>query len=113
MAINREILADLLAETGFETRTAADGAVALDIHADWQPDLVLIDLRMPGMGGLEAIQRMRAAGSGALIGVLTASTLEQDERDALAFGADFFLRKPYEDQELLEKIGNVLAGAPG
>ena len=112
VAINREILADLLAETGFEARTASDGAVALDIHADWQPELVLLDLRMPGMDGLEAIRRLRAAGSRAVIGALTASTLEQDERDALAFGADFFLRKPYDDEELLEKLGSILASAP-
>ena len=64
---------------------------------------------MPGIGGLETIQRMRAAGSRALIGALTASTIEQDERDALDFGADFFLRKPYEDQALLDKIGCILA----
>jgi signal transduction histidine kinase len=113
VAINREILADLLTETGFETRTAAAGAVALDIHADWCPDLVLLDLRMPGMDGLEAIQRLRAAGSRALIGALTASTLEQDERDALDFGADFFLRKPFEDQELLDRVGSLLTGVPG
>jgi len=112
VAINREILADLLAETGFETRTAADGALALDIHADWHPELVLLDLRMPGMDGLEAIRRLRAAGSRAVIGALTASTLEQDERDALSLGADFFLRKPYDDQELLDKVASVLT-APG
>ena len=38
--------------------------------------------------------------------------LEQDERDALAFGADFFLRKPFDDQELLDRIGSVLASMP-
>ena len=77
-------------------------------HADWRPDLVLIDLRMPGMGGLEAIQRMRAAGSTAAIGALSASALADDERQSLAFGADFFLGKPYDNRELMDRIARVL-----
>jgi CheY-like chemotaxis protein len=112
VAINREILAELLSETGFETRTAADGAAALSIYANWHPDLVLMDLRMPGISGLEAIRRMRESGSEAAIGALSASALDDDERQALALGADFFLRKPYDDEELLDRIERVLAAAP-
>ena len=53
-------------------------------HADWGPDVVLMDLRMPGMNGLEAIRRLRAAGSRAAIGALTAGAFGDDEREALA-----------------------------
>ena len=112
LAVNRDVLAELLSGPRFETRTAADGPAALSIHADWRPDLVLIDLRMPGMGGLEAIRRMRAAGSRAAIGALSASALADDERQALAFGADFFLGKPYDDRELMDRIARVLEAAP-
>ena len=81
---------------------------ALSIHADWRPDVVLMDLRMPGMNGLEAIRRLRAAGSKAAIGALTAGAFGDDEREALRVGADFFIRKPYDDRELLDGLARVL-----
>jgi two-component system sensor histidine kinase/response regulator len=111
VALNRDLLSEYLSGRGFETRAAEDGADALSIHAAWQPDLVLIDLRMHGMGGLEAIRRMRDAGSSAAIGALSASALEEDERLALAIGADFFLRKPYDYSDLLDEISRVLVSA--
>ena len=55
---------------------------------------------------------MRAAGSRAAIGALSASALADDERQALAFGADFFLGKPYDDRELMDRIARVLVTAP-
>ncbi len=108
LAVNREALSELLSGPRFETRTTGDGPGAISIHADWRPDLMLIDLRMPGMGGLEAIRRLRAAGSQAAIGALSASALDDDERQALALGADFFLGKPFDDRELMERIARVL-----
>jgi CheY-like chemotaxis protein len=107
-AVNRDVLSELLAPRNFETRAAADGESAISIDADWRPDLVLMDLRMPGMGGLEAIRRLRAGDSKAAIGALSASALADDERMALALGADFFLGKPYDDRELIDKIARVL-----
>ena len=112
LAVNRDVLAQLLSGPRFETRTAVDGAGAISIDADWRPDLVLMDLRMPGMGGLEAIRRMRAAGSTAAIGALSASALADDERQSLAFGADFFLGKPYDNRDLMNRIARVLDTAP-
>ena len=106
---NREVLTELLSHPRFETRTAADGPAALAIHAEWYPDVVLMDLRMPEMDGIEAIRRLRDAGSKAAIGVLSASALVDDERQALAIGADFFMRKPYDERELFVWIARVLA----
>jgi two-component system sensor histidine kinase/response regulator len=108
MEENRKLLADLLAENDFETRSAADGAAALAMQAEWTPDVVLMDLKMPGINGLETIRRLRAAGSHAAILAVTAGAFGDDERDALAAGADFFIRKPYEKQELLDGIARVL-----
>jgi two-component system, sensor histidine kinase and response regulator len=113
VALNRDILSEFLSGLGFETRTAADGADAIPLDADWHPDLVLIDLRMSGMGGLEAIRTMRDGGSSAAIGALSASALDEDERLALAFGADFFLLKPYDYGDLLDKISRVLPADGG
>jgi PAS domain S-box-containing protein len=113
LAVNREALSELLSAPRFETRTASDGPGAISIHADWHPDLMLIDLRMPGMTGLEAIRRLRAAGSRAAIGAVSASALADDERQALALGADFFLGKPFDDRQLMERIARVLGTVPG
>ena len=108
LAINREVLSALLSGPRFETRTASDGPSAISIHAEWRPHVVLIDLRMPGMGGLEAIRRLRAAGSKAAIGALSASALADDELEARALGADFFLAKPFDDRVLMDRIAGVL-----
>jgi PAS domain S-box-containing protein len=108
LATNRGLLEELVSECSIETRTAEDGEGALAIHDDWRPDLVLMDIRMPGMGGLEAIRRLRAAGSKATIGAISASDLGDDERRALAVGADFYGRKPYDEHELLALIARVL-----
>jgi len=113
VALNRDLLAEFLSGHGFQARTAADGADAVSIHAEWRPDLVLIDLRMQGMGGLEAIREMRRTPSGAAIGALSASALDEDERSALALGANFFMRKPYDYTDLLDQIRRVLAPASG
>jgi CheY-like chemotaxis protein/nitrogen-specific signal transduction histidine kinase len=112
LAVNRDALSALLSVAGFETRTAASGPSALSISADWYPDIAVIDLRMPEMDGFEVIRRMRAAGSRAVIGALTASVLPDDERHALASGADFFLRKPFDNRELLATIAQAAGPVP-
>jgi len=106
LAVNRDALSALLSPPGFEARTAANGPNALAISAEWRPDVVLVDLRMPEMDGFEVIRRMRAAGSCAAIGALTASVLADDEQQALACGADFFIRKPFDTRELLARIAH-------
>jgi len=105
---NRELLVELLSRIGFETRTAGNGHEALDVHASFRPDLVLMDLRMPEMDGFEATTRLRASGSRAAIVAITASGLADAERRARASGADGFLRKPYREPELLALIGEKL-----
>jgi len=105
----RDVVAVLLARNAFETRTAADGSAALTIHSDWRPDIVLMDLRMPGMNGIEVIRRLRAAGSTAAIGAVTAGAFGDDEREARRAGADFFMRKPFSEREILDGLARVLA----
>jgi PAS domain S-box-containing protein len=108
VATNRDLLVDLLSRIGFEVRVAGGGAEAIDVHDAWRPDLVLMDLRMPGMSGLEATARLRAGGSKAVIIAITASGLTDAEPQALAAGADAFVRKPYREAELLAKIATAL-----
>ena len=108
---NRDLLDELLSPLGFSTRTAAGAEEAIALHDTWRPDLVLMDLRMPGMGGLEAIKLLRDRGSKAAIFSVTASSLSEAESEAHEAGVDAFVRKPYLEGELLAAIGTQLGAA--
>ena len=105
---NRDLLDELLSRLGFSTRTAASAEEAIVVHDDWRPDLVLMDLRMPGMGGLEGIRRLRQSGSKATIISVSASGLAETEKEAREAGVDAFVRKPYQEDALLAVIGERL-----
>lgn len=106
---NRNLLQQLLQPIGYETCAAFDGRQAIEITADWQPNVILIDLRMPVMDGLEATRRIRALPNGSSFAIIavTASVFEEDRRKALDAGADDFLRKPFREAELFEKIADL------
>jgi PAS domain S-box-containing protein len=105
-ATNRDLLLQLLGRIGFLVRTASDGRDARAVVDAWQPDLVLMDLRMPGEGGLEATRRIRArqAASAPRIVALSASAFAEDRAEALDAGADAFLAKPFREEDLLEAL---------
>ena len=105
---NRDLLDELLSRVGFTTRTAASAEEAIVVHDEWRPDLVLMDVRMPGMGGLEGVRRLRQSGSKAAIVAVTASGLADTENEAREAGVDAFVRKPYREGELLAAIGERL-----
>jgi CheY-like chemotaxis protein len=105
---NRELLDELLSRVGFLTRTAASSEEAIVVHDEWRPHLVLMDVRMPGTDGLEAIRRLRRSGSKAAIFAVTASGLADTETEARESGVDAFVRKPYREGELLAAIGERL-----
>jgi CheY-like chemotaxis protein/anti-sigma regulatory factor (Ser/Thr protein kinase) len=108
VATNRDLLDELLSRIGFTTRMAASGEEAIVMHHEWQPDLVLMDVRMPGMSGLEAVRRLRESRSKATIIAVTASGLADTEGEAREAGVDAFVRKPYRASELLSLIGERL-----
>jgi CheY-like chemotaxis protein/anti-sigma regulatory factor (Ser/Thr protein kinase) len=105
---NRDLLDELLSRIGFTTRLAASGEEAFEVCHEWHPDLVLMDVRMPGMGGLEAVRRLRKGGSKAAIIAITASSLPEAEAETRAAGMDAFVRKPYQEGELFAAIGEQL-----
>ena len=76
IATNRDLCRELLSRVGFETREASNGEEAFVVHETWHPDLVLMDLRMPGMNGFDATRRLRASGSKVRIVALTAKRTE-------------------------------------
>lgn len=107
MIESRLLLVKLLDSIGFEVREAENGQEAIAQWLQWQPDLILMDLRMPVMDGYEATKQIKAsAGSQKpAILALTASVFEEDRSAVFTAGCDDFLRKPLEKDELLEKIG--------
>jgi CheY-like chemotaxis protein len=96
-----EVVVDYLRHAGLEPRHALDGQTALEIAADWPPDLVVLDLMLPGIDGIEAIRRIRRLrpplGGIAIIGV---SGRGDDEEASRAAGADAFLVKPVSPRAL-------------
>jgi signal transduction histidine kinase/DNA-binding NarL/FixJ family response regulator/PAS domain-containing protein len=105
---NVNLASELLSNVGFQTRTADSGETAIELHDQWHPDLVLMDLRMPGIGGVEALRRLREAGTKALLVAFTASGFEELEAEARGAGAVEVLFKPYRESELLERLAELL-----
>jgi two-component system, OmpR family, KDP operon response regulator KdpE len=103
----RTALARALDARGYEVDTASDGEEALDRAAVRPPDLVVLDLNMPVMGGLEVTRRMRAW-SAAPILVLSVRDEEPDKVAALDLGADDYLTKPFGVGELLARVRALL-----
>ena len=95
---------------GYEVRTAADGLSGLETFNDWHPDLVITDLAMPNMNGLELCRKLRAVSSVPII-VLSAKGEEKTKVEALDIGADDFVTKPFGIDELLARIRAALRRA--
>ena len=88
---------------GYDVRTAADGEAALDVVSDWTPDLIVTDLSMPGLDGIELCRRVRAQSALPII-VLSVKGEEQTKVKALDAGADDYVTKPFGMDELLARI---------
>ncbi|HJX63135.1 MAG TPA: response regulator [Polyangia bacterium] len=103
---NRLLLVEMLKAVGFGTREATGGEEALTLATEWSPDAILMDVRMPGMDGLETIRRLRALDPQQRTPIIavSASAFEDDRRQALAAGANDFLGKPFHEHDLLEKL---------
>jgi len=107
----RRVLRSTLAARGYEVQDAPTGEDALTSLRQGRFDLVLLDVNMPGMGGLEACREIRA-GSAAAIIMLTVSDSEQDKVAALDAGADDYVTKPFGTPELLARIRAALRRLP-
>jgi PAS domain S-box-containing protein len=107
---NRGWLSKLLVALGFLVRNAENGEAAVRLWQEWKPQLILMDVRMPVMNGLEATRKIRAHPEGAkpVIIALSASALEQDKSSVMQSGMDGFLSKPCREDELLRAIQDHL-----
>lgn len=104
-----EIVSRYLERAGFETRVAADGHAALARASTWHPDLVVLDLMLPGLDGLEVMRLLREAGGPRVaIILLTAKGEQADRIDGLRLGADDYVVKPFSPAELVARVEAVL-----
>lgn len=102
----RRVLRIALTAQGFEVTDARTGEEALEKLREEPPDVVLLDVKMPGMGGLEACREIRESSQVPVI-VVSAGTTSKDRTDAFESGADQYVAKPCEIQELLARIRAV------
>jgi adenylate cyclase len=107
---NVKLLADLLAVKGYRVRTAASGAEALAIIGADTPDLILLDVMMPGMSGYEVCEAIRANPAHCMLPVVLVTALDpvQERAKGLEAGADDFLSKPVSQAELLARVKSLL-----
>jgi DNA-binding response OmpR family regulator len=97
-----------LAMEGYKVRTAADGEEGLRIARTERPDLLIVDVMLPRLGGLELIRELRKEDPGMPILILSAKGQEADKVAGLALGADDYVVKPFGLKELLARIGAAL-----
>jgi two-component system KDP operon response regulator KdpE len=107
----RRIMRTTLTSAGYEVDDAKTGEEALEKVRGFRPDLVLLDINMPGMGGVAACRAIRQDSSVAII-MLTVKNSEKDKVEALDAGADDFVSKPFSTPELLARIRAALRRLP-
>ena len=95
----------------YEVRTASDGLSALDLFHDWNPDLVITDLSMPEMNGMELCREIRKTSVTPII-ILSVKGEEQSKVEALDSGADDYITKPFGINELMARVRATLRRAP-
>lgn len=107
---NRLVLTTFLTQVGFQVQEASNGVEAVRGFAEWQPHLILMDMRMPVMDGYEATRQIRASelGQQIIIFATTASAFDEMRQEVMATGVDDFIAKPFRIDEVLEKIGRHL-----
>jgi two-component system, OmpR family, response regulator MprA len=106
-----DVLRRTLRQEGHEVRSAADGPDALRTADEFVPDLVILDLGLPGMDGVEVCRRLRSESDVPIL-ILTARTDLDDRVSGLDSGADDYLSKPFERQELLARMRALMRRRP-
>ena len=108
----REVVVDYLRNAGHEVHEAADGAGALDAVRQGETDLLVLDVMMPGLDGLEVCRRLRLHSDVPIV-LLTALGSEQDRVVGLELGADDYVTKPFSPRELVLRVDSILRRSSG
>ena len=110
---NRKMVRQLLARTSYRLTEAADGEAGVTAAREAPPDLILMDIQLPKLSGLEATRQLRADPRTAAVPIIvvTSFALSGDEQKARDAGATAYIAKPYSPRDLLAKIHEILAEA--
>jgi DNA-binding response OmpR family regulator len=107
-----ELVKLYLSRDGYKVLTAHDGTEALRLAREGHPDLIVLDIMLPGLDGLNVCRTLRAESDVPII-MLTARTSEQDRLNGLDLGADDYVTKPFSPRELAARVRTVLRRLPG
>jgi len=109
-ADSASILQAYLLKDGFEVHVAPDGRRGIEVHAQWHPDIVLLDVMLPHISGTDVLTTIRRTSQTPVI-MLTALGDEPDKIGALRYGADDYIVKPYSPREVVARVHAVLRRA--
>ena len=109
-AANLKLARVILTSEGYEVRTAGDAEEALAVLRDYEPALILMDVQLPGMDGLELTRRLKSDPKtrGIAIVALTAYAMKGDEERMLAAGCDGYVAKPIDRRRLIQQIAEMV-----
>jgi CheY-like chemotaxis protein len=112
--VNQEVARELIDQTGLRVETAGDGLAALEMLDRDAYDLILMDIQMPRMNGIEATRAIRARPDGGSVPILamTANAFEEDRRQCLACGMNDFVAKPVDSEVLFSRLLKWLDAFP-
>ncbi|MCP4326209.1 MAG: DUF4154 domain-containing protein [Alteromonadales bacterium] len=110
IANNRNILEQMLVPIGFEIKKANDGVAAINSFKEWSPDLILMDIKMPVLDGMQAVQKIKLLPNGKEVAIImvSATVLDETQKMVEQLGLNGFIKKPVEFKDLLEQINRCL-----
>ena len=110
--VSLKLVRDVLQANGYETEEVTNGEEAVSRAAQFKPDLIVMDIRMPGIDGLEATRRLKSDSSTAAIPIIavTAHAMPDDEARILAAGCQAYLPKPLRFAEFISVVKGLLSG---
>ena len=112
---NRKLATTVLEHAGYRVLIADDATTGIAVAHQERPDLILMDIQLPGIDGLEATRRLKATEDTVAIPIvaLTAFAMKGDEERILAAGCDGYIAKPFDYKIMIARVAELLAGATG